>query len=80
MTRFEVKGTANTPSLRKMRGAIEKWAAAQGEGEAGSPPNKTFTIDDWQIEPFLFSGFKISPAAEIREAAATKGSASQESP
>jgi hypothetical protein len=88
-----IKHGANTPSLRKLRGAIEKWAAAQGEGEAGSTPNKTFTIDDWQIDAFLYSGFdkdvipkreiataigdlrKISPAAEIREAAATKGSA-----
>jgi hypothetical protein len=88
-----IKHGTNTPSLRKLRGAIEKWAAAQGEGEAGSSPNKTFTIDDWQIDAFLFSGFdkdvipkraiatamgdlrKISPAAEIREAAATKGSA-----
>jgi hypothetical protein len=84
---------ANTPSIRKLRGAIEKWAAAQGEGEAGSTPSKTFTIDDWQTDVFLFSGFdkgvipkraiaaaggdlrKISPAAEIGEAAATKGSA-----
>jgi hypothetical protein len=89
-----IKHGANTPSIRKLRGAIEKWAAAQGEGEAGSTPSKTFTIDDWQIDAFLFSGFdkdvipkraiaaaggdlrKISPAAEIREAAAaTKGSA-----
>jgi hypothetical protein len=88
-----IKHGANTPSIRKLRGAIEKWAAAQGEGEAGSPPSKTFTIDDWQIDAFLFSGFdkdvipkraiaaaggdmrQISPAAEIREAAVTKGSA-----
>jgi len=86
------KHGANTPSLRKLRGSIEKWAAVQGEGKAGSTPSKTFTIDDWQIEAFLFSGFDknvipkraiatvmgelrlISPAAEIREAAATKGS------
>lgn len=26
---------------------------AQGEGEAGAPPGKTFTIDDWQIDVFL---------------------------
>jgi|SRR5882724_1015975 len=87
------KHGGNTPSLRKLRGAIEKWAVAQGEGEAGSPQSKTFTIDDWQIDVFLFSGFdkevipkraiatamgdlrQISPSAEIREAAATKGSA-----
>jgi hypothetical protein len=88
-----IKHGANTPSIRKLRSAIEKWAAAQGEGEAGAPPSKTFTIDDWQIDVFLFSGFdkdvipkraiaaaggdmrKISPAAEIREAAVTKGTA-----
>jgi hypothetical protein len=88
-----IKHGANTPSIRKLRAAIEKRAAAQGEGEAGSPPSKTFTIDDWQIDVFLFSGFdkdvipkraiaaaggdmrQISPAAEIREAAVTKGSA-----
>jgi hypothetical protein len=88
-----IKHGANTPSIRKLRGAIEKWAATQGEGEAGSPPSKAFTIDDWQIDAFLFSGFdknvipkraiaaaggdmrQISPAAEIREAAVTKGSA-----
>ena len=88
-----IKHGANTPSIRKLRGVIEKWATAQGEGEAGSTPSKAFTIDDWQIDVFLFSGFdkdvipkraiaaaggdlrKISPAAEIREAAATKGSA-----
>jgi hypothetical protein len=88
-----IKHGANTPSIRKLRGTIEKWATAKGEGEAGSPPSKTFTIDDWQIDAFLFSGFdkdvvpkraiaaaggdmrQISPAAEIREAAVTKGSA-----
>jgi hypothetical protein len=83
-----IKHGANTPSIRKLMAAIEKWASAQGEGEAGSPPSRTFTIDDWQIDVFLFSGFdkdvipkraiaahvaprcrKISPAAEIREAA-----------
>jgi hypothetical protein len=36
-----IKHGANTPSIRKLRGAIEKWAASQGEGEeAGSPPGK----------------------------------------
>lgn len=52
-----IKHGANTPSLRKLKAAIEKWAADQGEGEVGSPPSKTFTIDDWQIDVFLFSGF-----------------------
>jgi hypothetical protein len=88
-----IKHGANTPSIRKLKAAIEKWAAARGEGEAGSPPSKTFTIGDWQIDVFLFSGFdkdvipkraiaaaggdmrKISPAAEIREAAVAKGTA-----
>jgi hypothetical protein len=58
-----------------------------------SPPHRTFTVDDWQLDVFLFldsdkdviakraiaaSGGemrKISPAAEIREAAVTKGTA-----
>jgi hypothetical protein len=58
---------------------------------SASPRSKTFTIDVWQMDVFLFSGFdkdvipkraiaasggdmrKISPAAEIREAAVTKG-------
>ncbi|MEZ0039938.1 hypothetical protein ABIF68_010308 [Bradyrhizobium japonicum] len=84
---------ANTPSLGKLKAAIEKWAESQGEGEVGSPPSKTFTIDDWQLDIFLFSGFdkdviptraiatsggdmrRINPAAEIREAAVTKGAA-----
>jgi hypothetical protein len=52
-----IKHDANTPNIGKFRGAIERWAAAQGKGEAGSPPSKTFTMDDWQIDVFLFSGF-----------------------
>jgi hypothetical protein len=57
-----IKHGANTPSIRKLRGAIERWAAAQGEGEAGSPPSKTFTMDDWQIDVFLFSQGRHSEA------------------
>jgi hypothetical protein len=53
-----IKHGANTPSLRKLKAAVEKWAAEQGEGEVGSPPSKTFTIDDWQMDVFIFSGFE----------------------
>lgn len=52
-----LKHGANTPSLKKLRVAIEKWALGQGEIEAGTTRTQLFRIDDWKIELVLFGGF-----------------------
>jgi hypothetical protein len=49
---------AKTPSLRKLRHLIEKWAAKVGEIDPQMPPSKVFDIDDWKIEIILFGGFR----------------------
>ena len=53
-----IKHGAKTPSLRKLRATIEKWAAKIGEIDPAAPPSKVFEIDDWKIEIILFGGFK----------------------
>jgi hypothetical protein len=52
-----LKHGANTPSLKKLRASIEKWAFRQGEIEAGTTRTQVFAIDDWEIEIVLFGGF-----------------------
>jgi hypothetical protein len=53
-----VKHGAKTPSLRKLRDSIEKWAASFKEIKPDDPPSKIFEIDDWKIEIILFRGFR----------------------
>jgi hypothetical protein len=53
-----IKHGAGTPSLRKLRQSIEKWAAKVGNIDPGSPPSRVFEIDDWKIEIILFGGFR----------------------
>jgi hypothetical protein len=52
-----LKHGANTPSLKKLRASIEKWASRQGEIEAGTTRTQVFTIDDWEIEIVSFGEF-----------------------
>jgi hypothetical protein len=53
-----VKHGARTPSLRKLRDSIEKWAKSIAEIKPDDPPSKVFEIDDWKIEIILFGGFR----------------------
>jgi hypothetical protein len=53
-----IKHGAKTPSLRKLRGSIEKWAESMSEIKPDDPPSKIFEIDDWKIEIILFGGFR----------------------
>jgi hypothetical protein len=48
-----VKDGANTPSLRKLRESIERWAGSIGEINPDEPPSKRFEIDDWKMEIIL---------------------------
>lgn len=52
------KHGSKTPSLKKLRSLIEKWAAGIGEINPDDPPSKVFEIDDWKIEIILFGGFR----------------------
>jgi hypothetical protein len=74
-----LKHGGNTPSLKKLRASIEKWASKQGEIEAGTRRTQVFTIDDWEIEIVLFGGFSkdvipdraiATAMGELREVAA----------
>jgi hypothetical protein len=64
-----VKHGAKTPSLRKLRDSIEKWAVGIGDLNPDEPPSKVFEIDDWKIEIILFGGF--SAEVESQHAIAT---------
>jgi hypothetical protein len=64
-----IKHGAKTPSLRKLRDSIEKWAAGIGEVKPDDPPSKVFELDDWKIEIILFGGFKAD--VESKHAIAT---------
>ncbi len=64
-----VKHGAKTPSLRKLKDAIEKWVAGIGEVKPDDPPTKLFELDDWKIEIILFGGFKTD--VESKHAIAT---------
>jgi hypothetical protein len=52
------KRGSNTPSLKKLRSMIEKWARGIGEVNPDDPPLKVFEIDDWKIEIILFGDFR----------------------
>ena len=52
-----LKHGTKTPSLRKLRDSIQKWAGSVGEIDPNDPPAKVFEIDDWKIEIILFGGF-----------------------
>lgn len=52
-----IKHGARTPSLRRLRNAVEKWAGSIGDIKPDDPPSKIFEIDDWKIEIILFGGF-----------------------
>jgi hypothetical protein len=54
---------ARTPGLKKLRGVIEAWADKTVVDPA-SPPSKIIEIDDWEIEVFLFGGFKTGGGQE----------------
>jgi len=58
-----------TPSLRKLRDSIEKWAESFGEIKPDDPPPKIFEIEDWKIEIILFGGFRAD--VESNQAIAT---------
>ncbi len=64
-----LKHGTKTPSLRKLRDSIEKWAGRIGEINPDDPPSKAFEIDDWKIEIILFGGF--STDIESKHAIAT---------
>jgi hypothetical protein len=53
-----VRHGAKTPSLRKLRDSIEKWARGIREINPDEPSSKVFEIDDWKIEIMLFGGFR----------------------
>jgi hypothetical protein len=64
-----LKHGTKTPSLRKLKDSIEKWAGNIGEINPDDPPSKTFEIEDWKIEIILFGGF--TPDIESKHAIAT---------